>query len=313
MLLTTFDALGEFDRITRRAFAPASAAAAIRMDAIRRPQEIELRFDLPGIDAGSLEVTVDRGVLSVTAQRSQEFGEDEKPVIRQRFMGSYAHRVRLSESVNADAIEASYEGGVLTVRVPLREKAQPRKVEVRAAAAVQAPGTEAHGTEAEAAGTEGTGRARAPRRALRWPPDPGGSLPVTRARAAGRPRGPTSPEGDPAVSPLPLDNADLPLFTVGQVASMLEIQQAFLRRLDEHQVVRPSRSGGGQRRYTRNEITVVQYVVQLVDEGMTLNAIRRVLRLEALVRELEAERDALREALADRDDRLAALRAARTE
>ena len=76
------------------------------------------------------------------------------------------------------------------------------------------------------------------------------------------------------MSPLPLDNADLPLFTVGQVASMLEIQQAFLRRLDEHQVVRPSRSGGGQRRYTRNEITVVQYVVQLVDEGMTLNAIR---------------------------------------
>ena len=47
MLLTTFDALGEFDRITRRAFAPASTAAGIRMDAIRRPQEIELRFDLP--------------------------------------------------------------------------------------------------------------------------------------------------------------------------------------------------------------------------------------------------------------------------
>jgi hypothetical protein len=96
-------------------------------------------------------------VLSISAQRSQEFGEDEKPFIRQRFMGSYAHRVRLSESVNADAIEASYEGGVLTVRVPLQEKAQPRKVEVRAAAAVQAPGTEAHGTEAEAAGTEGSG------------------------------------------------------------------------------------------------------------------------------------------------------------
>src|ERR1700722_17525264 len=166
MLLTTFDALGEFDRIARRAFGPAPAGAAqpagIRMDAVRRPQEIELRFDLPGIDTESLDVTVDRGVLSITAQRSQEFGEDEKPFIRERFMGSYAHRVRLSESVNADAIEASYEGGVLTVRVPLQEKAQPRKVEVRAAAAVQAPGTEApgteaHGTEAEAAGTEGSG------------------------------------------------------------------------------------------------------------------------------------------------------------
>ena len=96
---------------------------------------------------------------------------------------------------------------------------------------------------------------------------------------------------------LPFDDENLPLFTVGQVSSMLEIQQAFLRRLDEFGVVQPSRSSGGQRRYTRNEITVVQYVVRLADQGMTLPAIRRILELELRVRELEAERDALRAAL----------------
>lgn len=96
---------------------------------------------------------------------------------------------------------------------------------------------------------------------------------------------------------LPLDDENLPLFTVGQVSAMLEIQQAFLRRLEKFGVVEPSRSTGGQRRYTRNEITVVQYVVQLADEGMTLSAIRRILDLETRVRELEAERDALRAAL----------------
>src|SRR5450755_4850385 len=119
---------------------------------------------------------------------------------------------------------------------------------------------------------------------------------------------------------LPLDNADLPLFTVGQVAGMLEVQQAFLRRLDEHEVVRPSRSNGGQRRYTRNEITVVQYVVRLVDEGMTLPAIRRVLLLEAgiedlkaRIRELETDRAQLRVALAERDALLAALRQPRPD
>ena len=69
---------------------------------------------------------------------------------------------------------------------------------------------------------------------------------------------------------LPFEDENLPLFTVGQVSTMLEIQQAFLRRLDEFGVVQPSRSSGGQRRYTRNEITVVQYVVRLADEGMTL-------------------------------------------
>jgi MerR family transcriptional regulator, heat shock protein HspR len=109
---------------------------------------------------------------------------------------------------------------------------------------------------------------------------------------------------------LPLDDENRPLFTVGQVSEMLEIQQAFLRRLDEFRVVSPSRSAGGQRRYTRREITVVQYVVGLVDEGMTLTAIRRVLRLEALVRELTAERDALRAALAERDAALAQREAA---
>lgn len=123
---------------------------------------------------------------------------------------------------------------------------------------------------------------------------------------------------------LPLDDENLPLFTVGQVSEMLEIQQAFLRRLDEFRVVRPTRSPGGQRRYTRREITVVQYVVNLVDEGMTLTAVRRVLELEERVKELEAQRDALqaeleahREALqaaiADRDARLARLTAGRRE
>jgi MerR family transcriptional regulator, heat shock protein HspR len=112
----------------------------------------------------------------------------------------------------------------------------------------------------------------------------------------------------------PLDDENRPLFTVGQVAEMLEIQQAFLRRLDEFRVVRPSRSAGGQRRYTRREITVVQYVANLAEEGMTLKGIRRVLELEKQVRELqervselEAERDALQAEVAGRDALLARL------
>ena len=102
----------------------------------------------------------------------------------------------------------------------------------------------------------------------------------------------------------PLDDENRPLFTVGQVSEMLQVQQAFLRRLDEFAVVTPSRSAGGQRRYTRNEIVVVSYVVELVDDGLTLPAVRRVLELEGRVRELEAERDVLRAALAQLRARL---------
>ena len=88
---------------------------------------------------------------------------------------------------------------------------------------------------------------------------------------------------------LPVDDDHAPLYSVGQVAAMLQLRQAFLRRLDEYEVVRPRRTEGGQRRYSRVEIARVRYVVELVDEGMTLSAIRRVLELEQRVRELEQE------------------------
>ena len=93
---------------------------------------------------------------------------------------------------------------------------------------------------------------------------------------------------------LPFEDEDLPLYTVGQVSGMLEVQQAFLRRLDEFGVVRPSRSGGGQRRYSRREVVTVQYVVQLTGQGVTLAGIRRILELEAQVARLEQECSELR-------------------
>jgi MerR family transcriptional regulator, heat shock protein HspR len=99
------------------------------------------------------------------------------------------------------------------------------------------------------------------------------------------------------VPSLPFEDEDLPLFTVGQVSGMLEVQQAFLRRLDEFGVVRPSRSGGGQRRYSRREIVTVQYVVRLTSEGMTLAAVRRILELEEQVRDLELRVAELQEQL----------------
>jgi DNA-binding transcriptional MerR regulator len=90
-----------------------------------------------------------------------------------------------------------------------------------------------------------------------------------------------------------MDDEFAPLFTVGQVASMLEVQQAFLRRIDEQRVVSPQRSAGGQRRYSRREIGQVQQVVTMMGEGMTLPAIRRIIELQHELTELRRERDEL--------------------
>jgi MerR family transcriptional regulator/heat shock protein HspR len=99
----------------------------------------------------------------------------------------------------------------------------------------------------------------------------------------------------------PLDDEHAPLYTVGQVASMLEVRHAFLRRIDEQRVVSPRRSAGGQRRYSRHEIGQVQHVVSMMGEGMSLPAIRRIIELEYELARLTRERDELRERLAAGD------------
>lgn len=93
---------------------------------------------------------------------------------------------------------------------------------------------------------------------------------------------------------LPFDDLDAPLFGVGQVAGMLGVQPAFLRRLDAEQVVQPARTDGGQRRYSRNDVACVQRVTALAEEGMTLVGIRRILELEAQVADLERQLEAAR-------------------
>ena len=131
MLLTPFDPFAEFHRVLRTAD---GGSAPVRMDAIRRDGEVELRFDLPGIDRDSIDVTVDRGWLTVSAKRSEEYADSEKPFVRERVMGSFSRRIRLSDVVDAERISAAYDSGVLRVTVPLQERALPRKIEVSAGA-----------------------------------------------------------------------------------------------------------------------------------------------------------------------------------
>jgi MerR family transcriptional regulator, heat shock protein HspR len=91
----------------------------------------------------------------------------------------------------------------------------------------------------------------------------------------------------------PFEDEDVPIFTVGQVAEMLSLKQAFLRRVDQLQVVSPQRSNGGQRRYTRIEIRIIQQVASMADEGMTMPAIRRIIELEQQLAEVVRQRDEL--------------------
>jgi HSP20 family protein len=100
------------------------------MDGIRREGDVVLRFDLPGVSQDDIEVNVSHGVLSVGAKRDEEKTGSERPFIRERVVGTLRRRVYLGDAYDADKVEAAYENGVLTVRVPVAEKARARKVEI---------------------------------------------------------------------------------------------------------------------------------------------------------------------------------------
>jgi MerR family transcriptional regulator, heat shock protein HspR len=95
------------------------------------------------------------------------------------------------------------------------------------------------------------------------------------------------------------EDENIPLYTVGQVAEILAVKQAFLRRVDELRVVSPQRSPGGQRRYTRLEIRIIQQVASMADEGMTMHAIRRIIELEQQLAQVVRERDELAKRLSE--------------
>ena len=97
----------------------------------------------------------------------------------------------------------------------------------------------------------------------------------------------------------PFEDENIPLYTVGQVAQMLAVKQAFLRRVDDLRVVSPQRSAGGQRRYSRVEIRIIRQVATMADAGMTMPAIRRIIELEQQLAEIARQRDELAARLAE--------------
>jgi HSP20 family protein len=151
MVLTTFDPFTHFERQFGRL--AQRSGTGMPMDAVRRDGEVALRFDLPGVDPASIDVTVDRGVLTVTAKRDEEYAENDKLFIRERITGTFTRRVHLSDDLDSAAVEASFNDGVLSVRIPVAEKAQPRKIEIQGAAKGQpAPAAEVtEGAEGEPA------------------------------------------------------------------------------------------------------------------------------------------------------------------
>ena len=120
-----FDSI--FDQLSGRSAAP---YASMPMDAYRRGSDVWVHLDLPGVAADSLDIAVERNVLTVSGERAWERQEGDRVYLNERRQGTFRRQVTLGEGLDADGIEADYTDGVLTLRVPVAEKAQPRKIQI---------------------------------------------------------------------------------------------------------------------------------------------------------------------------------------
>ncbi|MEV0124826.1 Hsp20/alpha crystallin family protein [Streptomyces sp. NPDC050703] len=128
MLMRT-DPFREIDRLAQQVFSSARPAG-MQMDAYREGDDFVVHFDLPGIDPESIDLDVERHVLNVRAERRSPAPEGAELIAAERPTGTFSRQLFLGDTLDTERIDASYEAGVLTLRIPVAEQAKPRKIQI---------------------------------------------------------------------------------------------------------------------------------------------------------------------------------------
>ena len=129
MLMRT-DPFRELDRLAQQAFGTSARPATVPIDAYRKGEEFLIHVDLPGVQASSIDLTVEKNVLAIHAERRRPEGEKVELIVGERPHGVFSRQLFLGDTLDADALSADYTDGVLTLRIPVAEKAKPRKVQI---------------------------------------------------------------------------------------------------------------------------------------------------------------------------------------
>ncbi|NEC50001.1 Hsp20/alpha crystallin family protein [Actinospica acidiphila] len=130
MMLMRTDPFREFDRLAQQVFGPGTSTSAMPMDAYRAGDDFIVHFDIPGIDPESIELDVERNVLNVRAERRSPAPEDADVVVSERPTGHFSRQLFLGETLDTERIDATYDAGVLTLRIPVAEAAKPRRIQI---------------------------------------------------------------------------------------------------------------------------------------------------------------------------------------
>ncbi|QDY91744.1 Hsp20 family protein [Arthrobacter sp. UKPF54-2] len=129
MLMRT-DPFRELDRLTQQVFGTTARPAAMPMDAWQEDGEFVVAFDLPGVNVDSVDLDIERNVLTVKAERRDPTQPNVELLASERPRGVFSRQLILGDSLDLDHVKAHYADGVLTLRIPVAEKAKPRKIEI---------------------------------------------------------------------------------------------------------------------------------------------------------------------------------------
>jgi HSP20 family protein len=133
MLMRT-DPFRELDRLTQQVFGNLpgtwSRPTSMPMDAYRDGDQFVVCFDLPGVPADAIELDVERNVLTVKAERRPVNSDNVEMQVAERPLGVFSRQLFLGDTLDTDHIDASYDAGVLTLRIPIAEKAKPRRISI---------------------------------------------------------------------------------------------------------------------------------------------------------------------------------------
>ncbi|GGX14193.1 Hsp20/alpha crystallin family protein [Streptomyces chryseus] len=130
MMLMRTDPFRELDRLTQQLVGTGARPAAMPMDAFRQGDTFVVELDLPGVDPESIDLDVERNVLTVRAERRSRAGQDAEVLIAERPTGSFSRQMFLGETLDTERIDASYDAGVLRLTIPVAEQAKPRKISI---------------------------------------------------------------------------------------------------------------------------------------------------------------------------------------
>jgi len=129
MLMRT-ESFRDLDRLFEQFVGTTSRPAVMHVDAERDGDTFSIYFDLPGIDADSIDLTVERNVLQVRAERRPRARDGVETVISERPTGVFSRQLFLGDTLDTDRMRASYDNGVLTVQIPISDKAKPRRISI---------------------------------------------------------------------------------------------------------------------------------------------------------------------------------------